>query len=74
MKKTLLMLIAVAGITSFASCGNKNETAPNGGADSTAVATDTTQNAPEAQPVALADIVAKAKAEGANWSVDEWKE
>ena len=23
---------------------------------------------------ALADIVAKAKAEGANWSVDEWKE
>ena len=25
------------------------------------------------QPASLADIVAKAKAEGANWSADEWK-
>ncbi|MBR1733208.1 MAG: hypothetical protein IJ729_05665, partial [Alloprevotella sp.] len=50
------------------------ETTPNGGADSTTLAADTTQNAPEAQTPSLADIVAKAKAEGANWSVDEWKE
>ena len=64
------MILAVAGMLSFTACGNK--TAANAaGADSAAVAENAEADAN--QEVSLADVVAKAKAEGANWSVDEWK-
>ena len=65
-----MMILAVAGMLSFTACGNK--TAANAaGADSAAVAENAEADAN--QEVSLADVVAKAKAEGANWSVDEWK-
>ena len=70
MRKNFLMILAVAGMLSFTACGNK--TAANAaGADSAAVAENAEADAN--QEVSLADVVAKAKAEGANWSVDEWK-
>lgn len=76
MKKTILMLMAVVGITSLVACGNKTDATQNGATDSAAVKNDTTQVATPAatETPSLADLVAKAKAEGANWSVDEWKE
>ena len=70
MKKSILMVLAVAGMISLTACGNKTA-APAEGADSTAVAEQA--EAAANQEVSLADVVAKAKAEGANWSVDEWK-
>lgn len=63
------MMIAVAGMLSFTACGNK--TAGAADADSTAVAE--TENAEANKQESLADVVAKAKAEGEKWSVDEWK-
>ena len=60
-----------------ASCGSKSETATQEGeqTEQTAEAEVTEQDATEAeQPASLADIVAKAKADGANWTADEWKE
>ena len=70
MRKNFMMILAVAGMLSFTACGNK--TAANAaGADSAAVAENAEADAN--QEVSLADVVAKAKAEGANWSVDEWK-
>ena len=68
MKKNLLMIVAAAGLMAFAACGNKSE-APAANDEQAA----TEQAAAEDVP-SLADLVAKAKAEGANWSVDEWKE
>ena len=70
MKKSIFMVLAVAGMISLTACGNKTA-APAEGADSTAVAEKA--EAAADQEVPLADLVAKAKAEGANWSVDEWK-
>jgi hypothetical protein len=72
MKKVLFSFIIVAAGLFVTSCGNKS-------AESATEAEQTEQVAEEApaaeaeQPASLADIVAKAKAEGANWSADEWK-
>ena len=72
MKKLLFSFIIVAAGVFVTSCGNKS-------AESATEAEQTEQVAEEApaaeaeQPASLADIVAKAKAEGANWSADEWK-
>ncbi len=70
MRKSILMVLAVAGMLSFTACGNK--TAANAaGEDSSVVAENAEAEANK--EVSLAEVVAKAKAEGANWSVDEWK-
>lgn len=68
MKKSIWMVLAMAGMLTSTACGNKNA-APAEGVESTTVAEKEDAN----KEVSLADIVAKAKAEGANWSVDEWK-
>ena len=75
MKKALLSFAILAAGLLVASCGKKSAE-PAAEAEQTEqteqVAEETA--AAEAEPaVSLADIVAKAKAEGANWSVDEWK-
>ena len=72
MKKLLFSFIIVAAGLLVVSCGDKN-------AETTTEAEQTEQVKEEApateaeQPASLVDIVAKAKAEGANWSADEWK-
>ena len=75
MKKVLFSFaILVAGLL-VASCGNKS-TEPAVEEEQKEQAEQMTEEtaAPEAeQPASLADIVAKAKAEGASWSADEWK-
>lgn len=77
MKKVFLMFAAAMAMTMI-SC---NGTAGDGSAtDSTAQAAEQVEQpaeaapAPAEQPASLADIVEKAKAEGAKWSADEWKE
>ena len=62
-------MLAVAGMLSFTACGNKAATTAAADADSATMAETPAAN----KEVSMADIVAKAKAEGANWSVDEWK-
>lgn len=69
MKKIMVALFAVALGMGMVSC-NGNTKAGND-KDSTATAVE--KAAPEEPKVNIADVVAKAKAEGANWSVDEWK-
>lgn len=72
MKKVLFsFVIAAAGMIAV-SCGNKS-TEPAPEAEQTEQVAEEAPAAEEAQPASLADIVAKAKAEGANWSADEWK-
>ncbi len=66
MKKFLIGMFAFVLCLGMNSC--KKE-APAAGADAEKAATEKVEEAPS-----LADVVAKAKAEGANWSVDEWKE
>ena len=77
MKKTILGLAIMAAGLMVASCGNKSE-APAAEGEQTEQAVEAAaaeEAAPAAeQPASLADIVAKAKAEGAKWSTDEWKE
>ena len=74
MKKLLFSFIIVAAGMFVVSCGGDKN------AETATEAEQTEQVAKEApaaeaeQPASLADIVAKAKAEGANWSADEWKE
>ena len=70
MKKALFMFIAAAFVVAFAACENK-KAAPAEGEGSTEVVAEEAQ---VEESMSLADIVAKAKAEGANWSVDEWKD
>ena len=65
MKKFLIGMFAFVLCLGMNSC--KKE-APAAGADAEKAATEKVEEAPS-----LADVVAKAKAEGANWSVDEWK-
>ncbi len=82
MKKVLFSFaIVIAGLF-VASCGSKSAE-PGTEAEQTEQKEQTEQTgqvaeeAPAAekeQPASLADIVAKAKAEGAKWSADEWKE
>lgn len=73
MKKVLFSFIIVAAGLFLTSCGNKSaESATE--AEQTEQVTEEAPAAEAEQPASLADIVAKAKAEGANWSADEWKE
>ena len=65
MKKLLYVMFAFVLCLGMNSC--KKEGAPEG--EKQDAATEKVVEVPS-----LADIVAKAKAEGANWSVDEWKE
>ena len=67
MKKSIFMMMAVVGLMAFTACGNKSAAA-GADADSTAV------EATEAQAPSMTDLIAKAKAEGANWTVDQWKD
>lgn len=72
MKKLLFSFIIVAAGVFVTSCGNKSaETATE--AEQTEQVAEEAPAAEAEQPASLADIVAKAKAEGANWSADEWK-
>lgn len=72
MKKVLFSFaIAAAGLL-VASCGNKS-TEPTVEAEQAEQMTEEAPAAEAEQPASLADIVAEAKAEGANWSADEWK-
>ena len=72
MKKLLFSFIIVAAGLFVTSCGNKSaETATE--AEQTEQVAEEAPAAEAEQPASLADIVAKAKAEGANWSADEWK-
>ena len=72
MKKLLFSFIIVAAGLIVTSCGNKSaETATE--AEQTEQVAKDAPAAEAVQPASLADIVAKAKAEGANWSADEWK-
>ena len=72
MKKLLFSFIIVAAGVFMTSCGNKSaETATE--AEQTEQVAEEAPAAEAEQPASLADIVAKAKAEGANWSADEWK-
>ena len=66
MKKVLLLLVAVMGLTMIA-CTSNEGTKP--------AAADGEKHAAEKveEKVDINELVAKAKAEGANWSVDEWK-
>lgn len=78
MKKVLFSFAIVAAGLFVASCGSKSAE-PGTEAGQTEQKEQTEQVAEEApaaekeQPASLADIVAKAKAEGANWSADDWK-
>ncbi len=79
MKKAFLSIAAVAvAAIAMVSCGNN--TPKNTDQKDSVAAVDTTAAAAPAaaaaaeQTASLADIVAKAKAEGDKWSEDEWKE
>ena len=70
MKKLLFSFIIVAAGMFVVSCGgDKNAETATEAEQTEQVA----KEAPAAEAASLADIVAKAKAEGANWSADEWK-
>ncbi len=66
MKKVLLLLVAVVGLTMIA-CTSNEGTKP-AAADGEKPAAEKVE-----EKVDINELVAKAKAEGANWSVDEWK-
>lgn len=66
MKKVLLLLVAVMGLTMIA-CTSNEGTKP-AAADGEKPAAEKVE-----EKVDINELVAKAKAEGANWSVDEWK-
>lgn len=69
MKRQLLaVVVAVAVAVGMASCKQKSE-APAAAEQPAAEQVE----AQQPQQTSAADIVAKAKAEGANWSVDQWK-
>ena len=79
MKKAFLSIAAVAvAAIAMVSCGNN--TPKNAEQKDSVAAVDTAAAAAPAaaaaaeQTASLADIVAKAKAEGDKWSEDEWKE
>jgi ribosome-binding ATPase YchF (GTP1/OBG family) len=66
MKKLLICMMAVAMCIGLNSC--KKETGNAEGGEKAEAAEQVVEKAPN-----LADVLAKAKAEGAKWSVDEWK-
>ena len=63
MKKLLIAMFALIMGVAFTSCKQKTEVEPGKAA--------TEEKVEKAE--SLEDLVARAKAEGANWSVDEWK-
>lgn len=67
MKKLFLMITLVMGISLMSCQGNATADATKTG-DSTAVEEQVVE-----KKVDINELLAKAKAEGANWSVDEWK-
>ena len=67
MKHLLAGIVAIAVVLGMASCKQKSE-AP---AAESAGQAETEQV--ETKQLSVEEIVAKAKAEGGNWSVDEWK-
>ena len=69
MKKFMIFTAALAMSLCFASCQQKSDAAKDG-----EQADVKTEVAEKADVPSLEDIVAKAKAEGANWSVDQWKD
>ena len=71
MKKILLSLIAAVACLVMTSC--TGETTDNASQSSSATSTSTSQVA-EPEQVSLQELIDKAKADGANWSVDQWKE
>lgn len=66
MKKVLFGMFAFCLALGMVSCGNK--AAGGDVKDSTATAA-----APVEETVKMEDVIAKAKAEGANWDEDQWK-
>ena len=68
MKKLLFAMVAFALCLGLNSC-KKEAAATDDPAKAEVKAADNASATPN-----LADIVAKAKAEGANWTVDQWKE
>ena len=76
MKKVLFFFAACA--MALVACNNADSQATNANSDTDSTATEVTVNKqPDAQPAATmsaAEVVAKAKAEGANWTVDQWKD
>ena len=71
MRKLFFGMFALLLSAGMVSCNQKQEAQPaDAAADSTAQVTE----APAADAPNLADVVAKMKAEGANWNADQWKE
>jgi len=71
MRKLFLGMFALLMGATIVSCNQKPEQPANADADSAKVEAA----APAAdQAPSLADVVAKMKAEGANWTEDQWKE
>ena len=71
MKKFFVFMFALAMGLSISSCKQKGDAAPADAQQGEAAQTEEVVKDPVA---ALNDILAKAKAEGANWSVDQWKD
>lgn len=72
MKKTVFIIALAASGLFVASCGNKSTELATGEEQTEQVAEEAAAEEAE-QPASLADIVADAKANGANWSADEWE-
>lgn len=71
MKKLLLGVMTLALLAGVASC--KKQKAPEGQDQTGKEIVDTAANKDVTEAASLADIVAKAEAEGANWSKEEWE-
>ena len=72
MKKIIIGMVAFALCLGMNSC--KKETTPAGDEKESTEQVSKNQGTKEEAPsMSAADILAKAKAEGAKWSVDEWK-
>ena len=69
MKKLVIGMFAFCLAMGMVSCGNK--TAAGDAKDSTATKTEAKE---EAKKVDINDVIAKAKAEGANWDEAQWKQ
>ena len=72
MKKTVFIIALAASGLFVASCGSKTAE-PAAGEDQTEQVAEEAAAEEAEQPASLADIVADAKANGANWSANEWK-
>ncbi len=70
--KKVVFSFAIGTALLMASCDNKPAT--QAAPESTPAEQVAEEVAVEEQPASLADIVAKAKAEGAAWTTDQWKE